>query len=60
MLIRAASPTPTPTATPVVPTPTPTPAPNDSGSASVPILIGTFAAGGILGVLAILLIAKKR
>jgi hypothetical protein len=60
MLIRAASATPTPTATPVTPTPTPTPAPNDSGSASVPILIGTFAAGGILGIIAMFLMAKKR
>jgi hypothetical protein len=60
ILLRSASPTPTPTVTPVALTPTPTPVPNDSGTASVPILIGTFAAGGILGVLAMFLIAKKR
>ncbi|BAI61003.1 hypothetical protein MCP_0931 [Methanocella paludicola SANAE] len=61
ILLRAASPTPTPTSTLVAtPTPTPMPASNNSGMTSVPILIGTFAVGAVLGILVMFLMAKKR
>lgn len=48
ILLKAAAPTPVPTQTPVA-TPTATPEPSNSGSSGISGLIGTFAAGGIIG-----------